>query len=275
MALGAPAISFHRSLIRCEIAEPSGKPAPMGQKTRYKDSIFDRAFMSLFSRKMESATGMDKILTWFISSLYDLKKSDVGRATNKPGYDGFVDVSRGVLKGRTPVEQRALVRQVFLSIMPPGAPETFRKLFPPTKWACEFNAAITVPFFQWLVGPCETFEVEVNGVKQNSGVKILKCRYLENSSCAGMCVNVCKIPTQDLFTNDFGLPLTMTPNFEDMSCEMIYGLQPPSLEEDPALKQPCLERCKFLYHLLTNCSLYFVKRSNFYYKANLHKTVEK
>lgn len=31
----------------------------------------------------------------------------------------------------------------------------FRKLFPPTKWAAEFNAALTVPFFHWLVGPSE------------------------------------------------------------------------------------------------------------------------
>ena len=31
----------------------------------------------------------------------------------------------------------------------------FRKLFPPTKWAAEFNAALTVPFFDWLVGPSE------------------------------------------------------------------------------------------------------------------------
>lgn len=31
----------------------------------------------------------------------------------------------------------------------------FKKLFPPTKWAAEFNAALTVPFFQWLVGPSE------------------------------------------------------------------------------------------------------------------------
>jgi len=31
----------------------------------------------------------------------------------------------------------------------------FRKLFPPTRWAAEFNAALTVPFFHWLVGPSE------------------------------------------------------------------------------------------------------------------------
>ncbi|CAI5489531.1 unnamed protein product [Closterium sp. Naga37s-1] len=120
----------------------------------------------------------------------------------------------------------------------PAVPQ-FRKLFPPSKWSAEINAAITVPGFQWLVGPCQLKEVEVNGQKQMSGVHVTKCRYLEVSGCVGMCVNMCKLPTQDFFTNDFGLPLTMTPNFEDMSCEMVFGQMPPPLSEDPALSQPC------------------------------------
>jgi hypothetical protein len=33
--------------------------------------------------------------------------------------------------------------------------------------------------------------------------------------------------------------MTMKPNFEDLSCEMIFGQAPPPLEEDPALQQPC------------------------------------
>lgn len=132
-----------------------------------------------------------------------------------------------------------MVSEVLLSMLPPGAPAQFRKLFPPTKWAAEFNAALTVPFFHWLVGPSEVIEVEVEGVKQRSGVRIKKCRYLENSGCVGMCVNMCKFPTQDFFTNEFGLPLTMIPNFEDMSCDMVYGQVPPSFEDDPVSKQPC------------------------------------
>lgn len=32
-----------------------------------------------------------------------------------------------------------------------------------------------------------------------------------------------QIPTQDFFTNDIGLPVTMKPNFEDLSCEMVFG----------------------------------------------------
>ncbi|KAJ7547479.1 hypothetical protein O6H91_08G087800 [Diphasiastrum complanatum] len=141
--------------VRCGLAEPSGKPAPMGQKTRYNDSLFDKAFMFLFARKMEAITG---------------------KSSTKEGYEGFVDVSRSVMQGRTPVEQQAIVRQVLLSMLPPGAPKTFQKLFPPTRSSAEINAAITVPFFQWLVGPCEQVEVEVNGLKQKSGVHISKCR---------------------------------------------------------------------------------------------------
>ena len=37
----------------------------------------------------------------------------------------------------------------------------FRKLFPPTKWSAEINAAITVPFFQWLVGPAQVAKLYV------------------------------------------------------------------------------------------------------------------
>ena len=48
----------------------------------------------------------------------------------------------------------------------------FRKLFPPTKWAAEFNAALTVPFFHWLVGPSE-----VSIISLHPGV-IYHCCYI-------------------------------------------------------------------------------------------------
>ncbi|GLJ07470.1 hypothetical protein SUGI_0067830 [Cryptomeria japonica] len=50
---------------------------------------------------------------------------------------------------------------------------------------------------------------------------------------------MCKLPTSDFFTNEFGLPLTMTPNFEGMICEMVYGQPPPPHDGDPAFKLPC------------------------------------
>ena len=99
------------------------------------------------------------------------------------------------------------------------------------------------------VGPLETKDVEITfqGQKQTwrSGVQIKKCRYLEASGCVGMCVNMCQQPTQDFFSTQFGLPLTMTPNFEDLSCEMIFGQQAPVLEADSCFNQPCFaHQCK-------------------------------
>lgn len=219
--------TFSNIIIRCSIAEPSGEPASLGQKTKYNDGLFAKAFMGLFARKMEKFAASPKAGTEPKKGVFDYD------------YESFVQVSKRVMQGRSRLQQQQVVRQVLLSMLPPGAPAQFRKLFPPTKWAAEFNAALTVPFFYWLVGPSEVVEVEINGVKQKSGVHIKKCRYLENSGCVGMCVNMCKIPTQDFFTNEFGLPLTMIPNFEDMSCEMVYGQVPPSFEEDEASKQPC------------------------------------
>ncbi|XP_037495567.1 beta-carotene isomerase D27, chloroplastic isoform X2 [Jatropha curcas] len=186
-----------RNLIRCRIAEATGEPAPMGQKTKYNDSFFEKAFMTLFARKMEKFAAPAKN----------------GNASKEKGwfgydYESFVDASKRVMQGRNRLQQQQVVREVLLSMLPPGAPE-------------------------------QVVEVEVNGVKQRSGVHIKKCRYLENSGCVGMCVNMCKIPTQDFFTNEFGLPLTMNPNFEDMSCEMVYGQAPPPFEEDPVSKQSC------------------------------------
>nr|GME17698.1 beta-carotene isomerase D27, chloroplastic [Ipomoea batatas] len=233
-----------RSLtLRCGIAEPSGQPAPMGQKTKYKDGLFEKAFMTLFARKMEKFA--------------DKKKGSPAKGWFGYDYESFVDVSRRVMQGRSRPQQQEVVREVLLSMLPPGAPAQFKKLFPPTQWAAEFNAAVTVPFFYWLVGPSEVVEVEVNGVKQKSGVLIKKCRYLENSGCVGMCVNMCKIPTQDFFTNEFGLPLTMNPNFEDMSCEMVYGQPPPPYEQDPVAKQPCFaDICEF--NFLSRDSIIFM-----------------
>ncbi|XP_042505310.1 beta-carotene isomerase D27, chloroplastic isoform X2 [Macadamia integrifolia] len=149
-------------VLRCAIAEPSGEPAPLGQKTQYRDGLLEKAFMALFARKMKKYAASPNTSTALSAWNFD--------------YDTFVDVSRRVMQGRSRLQQQEVVREVLLSMLPPGAPAQFRKLFPPTKWAAEFNAALTVPFFHWLVGPSEVVEVEVNGVKQRSGVHIKKCR---------------------------------------------------------------------------------------------------
>lgn len=195
------------------------------EKTKYKDNWIDRLFIALFSRKMAKA---------------------VGKTTKLKGYEGFVDLSQQIMEGRNPQQQQELVAVVLKSLVPSPVLFLIRNLFSPNQWVCESNAWFATIFFEWLVGKSEIREVEVVTVDnqtrvQKSGVYIQKCRYLEASGCVGMCVNMCKLPTQDFFTKSFGIPLTMTPNFEDFSCEMVFGQMPPQLENEEIRKQSCLK----------------------------------
>ncbi len=51
-------------------------------------------------------------------------------------------------------------------------------------------------------------------------------------------------PVQNLFTKTLGLPLRMTPNYEDNSCQMTFGVAPLPVHEDPAASGDCLVNCK-------------------------------
>jgi hypothetical protein len=194
------------------------------EKTIYHDNVVDRAFIWLFSRKMAHA---------------------LGKGTTREGYDGFVALSKQIMVGRNARQQQETVAVVLQSLIPAPVLYLIRTLFSPTKLVCELNAWFATVLFEWLVGPCEVAEVDVpiesgETRRQKSGVHIKKCRYLENSQCVGMCVNMCKLPTQAFFTEKFGIPLTMTPNFDDYSCEMVFGQVPPPLVDEDCYQQPCL-----------------------------------
>ena len=193
-------------------------------KTTYKDNLFDRICIALFSRKMAQA---------------------LGRKTKRKGYEGLVDLSTKIMQGRNARQQQQVVAKILQSIVPAPVRGIIRRVVSPSKFICELNAWFAVQLFKWLVGPCEVRRVELINRKgrrkiQNSNVYIHKCRYLESSHCAGMCINMCKLPTQDFFTHKLGIPLTMKPNFEDFSCEMIFGQMPPPLEAESIYHQPCL-----------------------------------
>lgn len=193
----------------------------------YDDNILDRLFIWLFSRKMAKA---------------------IDAQTAISGYGGFVDLSKQIMQGRSSREQQAAVAQVLQSLVPAPVRWIVRTVFSPTRLVCVLNAWFAARLFEWLVGPCEVTQADVKGLdgvirQQPSAVHIQKCRYLAESQCVGMCVNMCKLPTQTFFTEKFGIPLTMTPEFSDLSCKMTFGEIPRSLENDPALSEPCLLEC--------------------------------
>ncbi|MDJ1181760.1 DUF4033 domain-containing protein [Roseofilum casamattae] len=198
----------------------------ISEPTSYQDTFLDRIFIALFTRKMSAA---------------------LGARTSKKGYEGFVDISKQIMQGRNALEQQHLVKKVLNSLIPAPILTLLRALISPNQWVCESNAWFAAHLFEWLVGPCHLEDVEIiseNNTSswQKSNVKIEKCRYLEQSGCVGLCINLCKLPTQDFFTQQFGIPLTMNPNFEDFSCDMIFGQTPPALEQEEVFQQPCLKQ---------------------------------
>jgi Beta-carotene isomerase D27-like, C-terminal len=202
------------------------KAVPTIVTDEYDDNLLDRLFIWLFSHKMSQA---------------------LGTGTKFSGYAGVVDLSKQMMQGRNAQQQQVIVARVLQSFVPVPVLWAIRTFFAPTRLVCVLNAWFAAHMFGWLVGPCEVAEAEIDlpdGTirSQPSAVQIKKCRYLADSGCVGMCVNMCKVPTQSFFTEKFGIPLTMTPNFEDLSCKMIFGQTPPTPEMDDAYTQPCLEQ---------------------------------
>ncbi|KAH7517282.1 hypothetical protein FEM48_Zijuj09G0047000 [Ziziphus jujuba var. spinosa] len=100
-------------------------------------------------------------------------------------------------------------------------------------------------------GPLKQHEVVIQALEKAFPRPIL---FLEQTNCVGMCNNLCKIPSQTFIKESLGMPVYMVPNFEDMSCEMIFGQEAPASKDDPALNQPCYKLCKAKQRHNTKCS---------------------
>ncbi|WVZ96079.1 hypothetical protein U9M48_041761 [Paspalum notatum var. saurae] len=138
--------------------------------------------------------------------------------------------------------------RVLQSLFPPLLLVLYKALLAPIAngqlAAMMLEARATALSCQWLMGPCSVNSVTLpDGKSWSSGVFVEKCKYLEESKCLGICINTCKLPTQTFFKDHMGVDLYMEPNFEDYSCQFNFGVAPPPLDADKALKEPCLDIC--------------------------------
>ncbi|XAR58589.1 Beta-carotene isomerase [Bertholletia excelsa] len=191
--------------------------------TVYSDNLLDRIAINHLSQSLQASTGIKN---------------------NKSGYESLLEAARAAFRGFNPVQQREMVMQALNKAFPRPILDLIKTLLPNSKLSREYFAVFTTIFFVWLVGPCEVRESELNGQRERNVVHIKKCRFLEESNCVGMCTNLCKMPSQTFIKHSLGMPLNMVPNFDDMSCEMIFGQEPPSTTEDPVYKQACYKLCK-------------------------------
>jgi len=173
----------------------------------------------------------------------------------KPGmtYQNFVTLTKLLLRFGTADEIRFKITSLLKSILPQAIRNQIRVLsFVNTKWISEKSSLwMKLGLLSWLVGPVQRFHIPTQKLTVanpgnddwHSGVKLEKCRYLDEAKCKSACLHLCKAPTQDFFNNELGLPLYMKPNFEDCSCEMFFGVSPPAIKDDPAYKEPCYVAC--------------------------------
>uniref|UniRef100_A0A0E0KY50 Beta-carotene isomerase D27-like C-terminal domain-containing protein n=1 Tax=Oryza punctata TaxID=4537 RepID=A0A0E0KY50_ORYPU len=215
------------SLLRC--SSPSADAAsPSGEGPReYEPSFADDFLLAFFRAKMVEEVGWD---------------------SEKPGYTGLIEVAnRLMVKGKSALETEQSAVRVLRSLFPPLLLVLFKALLAPIangQLASMMVARATALSCQWLMGPCSVNSVTLsNGKSLSSGVFVEKCKYLEESKCLGVCINTCKLPTQTFFKDHMGVDLYMEPNFEDYSCQFNFGVPPPPLEADKALKEPCLDIC--------------------------------
>ncbi|KAG8084454.1 hypothetical protein GUJ93_ZPchr0010g10634 [Zizania palustris] len=215
------------SLLRCsspsaDVASPSGKTGG-----EYTPSFVDNLLLAFFRAKMVEEVGWD---------------------SEKPGYTGLIEVANHLMiKGKSALETEQSAVRVLQSLFPPLLLVLFKALLAPIangQLASIMVARATALSCQWLMGPCSVNSVTLSdGKSLSSGVFVEKCKYLEESKCLGICINTCKLPTQTFFKDYMGVDLYMEPNFEDYSCQFNFGVPPPSLDTDKALKEPCLDIC--------------------------------
>lgn len=195
-----------------------------------------------------------------------LLAESAGHDSPKPGYGGVMDLVREVNDMEGTAEQLQLrARKVFAGILPNlfigWVPPLWKQYVQPNlpTWSTNFSFFLVFyTLFPWLMGPMEGedfVDVEVpkqwrsvlpflpESVRVPQTVKAERCRFLENANCASVCVNTCKVPSQEWLTADFGMPLHIQPNYDDFSCRWRFGVEAPPLYEDEAVMVPCFTSC--------------------------------
>ena len=158
-------------------------------------------------------------------------------------------------------------KRVFMGILPElgigWVIPLWRKFIQPNapQWLSNYAFVLVfVTLFPWLMGPMEGIDhVEVpvpdslrklglpDTLRVPQAIRSERCRFIEATGCASVCVNTCKVPSQEWLFEDFGMPMHIQPNYDDFSCSWKFNVEPPPLEEDEAVLVPCFAQCPSEY----------------------------
>ena len=206
---------------------------------KYKDSPLDILLLAIFRKLVTKNTG--------------------GVTSETPGIDGLVEQARTFMlqQGQTPEAQHTMVKDTLADLMTPVLPPFYRifmsgivpkvgtewdgKQIGPWFYAPWLTTIITPTFFGFLVGPSYPNRRKDG---KRGGLVVEKCKFLQESGCKGICLHDCKLPTQQFFQDELGLPLTVIPNFATQECQWSFGETPVPPSEDESFPKGCLVGCE-------------------------------
>ena len=217
---------------------------------------------------------LDELLLYIFRKLV-VKNSNGVAVSDKPGITGLLEQGRTfmVQQNQTAEAQHKMVRDTLAGLMTPALPPFFRIFmsgiapnrvvrfvktkilqqdestlkeneeiqFGPWFYAPYLTTIVTPVFFKFLVGPSVP-----NARKDGTagGLIVTKCKFLQESNCKGLCLHQCKLPAQQFFAEELGMPLTVSPNFETQECQWSFGEIPKPVSEDPSFPKGCLVGCE-------------------------------
>jgi hypothetical protein len=200
---------------------------------------------------------LDKLLLNIFRTL--VTKNTGGVTSDKPGIDGLLEQGRTFMlqPGQTAEAQNKMVYDTLGGLMTPVLPPFYRifmsgivpklgtewdgKQIGPWFYAPFLTSFVTPTFFGFLVGPSYPNRRKDG---QLGGLVVEKCKFLQESGCKGMCLNICKVPAQQFFQEELRLPLTVSPNFVTQECQWSFGETPLPASEDPSFPKGCLAGCE-------------------------------
>ena len=169
------------------------------------------------------------------------KHTDGVAAAPEGGFSGMIQELRDYQRTHTVDEQIECSSSIMETLAGP-VPWLFKAIWSKTPWAPAILAWFTSVLLPFLVGEMALTQ-RAPGDTRAGGVQVTSCKVLEESGCSGLCLNMCKRPTEKMFAEKWGVPLYMQPNFETRECSLSFGVVPVPVEEDEAVPQGCLSSC--------------------------------
>jgi len=157
------------------------------------------------------------------------------------GFEGMIAELRAYQRTHSISEQAGCSEDILDAVVGP-LPALWKAVFARFEWSPAALAFFAPYFLHFLVGDMVTTQRDIDDSRPG-GVLVKRCAVLEASGCKGLCVTMCKLPTERHFARRWGVPLTLRPNFESYECQLSFGVTPPPFEKDPSLPLGCLQQC--------------------------------